>query len=155
MSRIDKRFAALKTAGRAGLVTFITAGDPDHETCARLLAQLPDAGADVIELGMPFSDPMADGPAIQMAGQRALAAGQAPPSASAGGSGFGLLAQASNLASPRFWSMVADILRFYRNAVRDLPTMGSLTLDEYLALNGYGRTFRDEHLYPMAAAIWA
>jgi len=72
-----------------------------------------------------------------------------------GGTGLGLLAQASNLASPRFWSMIADILRFYRNAVRDLPRMGDMSLDEYLARNGYGRTFRDEHLYPMAAAIWS
>ena len=75
VSRIDKRFADLKAKGRAGLVTFITAGDPDHETCARLLAQLPVAGADVIELGMPFSDPMADGPSIEAAGLRALANG--------------------------------------------------------------------------------
>ncbi|WP_341895637.1 tryptophan synthase subunit alpha [Ferrovibrio terrae] len=75
MSRIEKRFAALKTAGRAGLVTFVTAGDPDHETCARLIAGLPAAGADVIELGMPFSDPMADGPSIEAAGLRALANG--------------------------------------------------------------------------------
>ncbi|WP_298723862.1 tryptophan synthase subunit alpha [uncultured Ferrovibrio sp.] len=75
MSRIDKRFAALQAEGRAGLVTFITAGDPDLPTCARLLAQLPAAGADVIELGMPFSDPMADGPSIQAAGLRALANG--------------------------------------------------------------------------------
>lgn len=72
-----------------------------------------------------------------------------------GGTGLGLLAQASNLASPRFWSMIADILRFYRNAVRDLPVMGDMSLDEYLARNAYGRTFRDEHLYPMAAAIWS
>ncbi|WP_300298912.1 tryptophan synthase subunit alpha [Ferrovibrio sp.] len=75
MSRIDKRFAALRAEGRAGFVTFITAGDPDHETCARLLAGLPAAGADVIELGMPFSDPMADGPSIEAAGLRALAKG--------------------------------------------------------------------------------
>jgi tryptophan synthase alpha chain len=75
VSRIDKRFADLKAKGRAGLVTFITAGDPDHATCARLLAQLPAAGADVIELGMPFSDPMADGPSIEAAGLRALANG--------------------------------------------------------------------------------
>jgi uncharacterized protein len=73
----------------------------------------------------------------------------------AGGTGLGLIAQATNLASPRFWSMVADILRFYRNAVRDLPRMGDMSLDEYLARNGYGRAFRDEHLYPMAAAIWS
>lgn len=75
MSRIDKRFTDLRAKGRAGLVTFITAGDPDHDTCARLLAQLPAAGADVIELGMPFSDPMADGPSIEAAGLRALANG--------------------------------------------------------------------------------
>ena len=75
-TRIDRRFAALKREGRGALVTFITAGDPDFDTCARLLAGLPSAGADVIELGMPFSDPMADGPAIQAASQRALAAGQ-------------------------------------------------------------------------------
>ncbi len=75
-TRIDRRFAALKREGRGALVTFITAGDPDYETCAEILAGLPAAGADVIELGMPFSDPMADGPAIQAASQRALAAGQ-------------------------------------------------------------------------------
>jgi len=75
-TRIDRRFAALKREGRGALVTFITAGDPDYETCAQIIAGLPAAGADVIELGMPFSDPMADGPAIQAASQRALAAGQ-------------------------------------------------------------------------------
>ena len=74
-ARIEKRFAALSAAGRAGLVTFITAGDPDHATSAAILAGLPVAGADVIELGMPFTDPMADGPSIQAAGLRALAAG--------------------------------------------------------------------------------
>ncbi|MFV3128218.1 tryptophan synthase subunit alpha [Niveispirillum sp. KHB5.9] len=71
-TRIDRRFAALKAEGRAGLVTFITAGDPDHETSLALLKGLPGAGADVIELGMPFTDPMADGPAIEAAGLRAL-----------------------------------------------------------------------------------
>ena len=74
-SRIETRFAALRQEGRAGLVTFLTAGDPDLETSAQILAGLPGAGADIIELGMPFSDPMADGPAIQAASQRALAAG--------------------------------------------------------------------------------
>lgn len=73
--RIAKRFAALKAEGRAGLVTFITAGDPDLETCRALLHGLPAAGADLIELGLPFSDPMADGPAIQAASLRALQAG--------------------------------------------------------------------------------
>ena len=75
MSRIPARFARLKAEGRAGLVTFITAGDPDPATSQALLDGLPAAGADLIELGMPFSDPMADGPAIQAASQRALAAG--------------------------------------------------------------------------------
>ncbi|WP_022727585.1 tryptophan synthase subunit alpha [Fodinicurvata sediminis] len=71
-SRVDARFAELKQEGRAGLVTFITAGDPDAETTYQLLRSLPEAGADLIEVGMPFSDPMADGPAIQASSQRAL-----------------------------------------------------------------------------------
>jgi tryptophan synthase alpha chain len=75
-TRIDARFAALKKEKRAALITFITAGDPDPETSAAVLAGLPKAGADIIELGMPFSDPMADGPAIQASSQRALKAGQ-------------------------------------------------------------------------------
>jgi tryptophan synthase alpha chain len=75
MSRIEKRFAALKAEGRKALVTFVTAGDPTPEVSAELLAHLPKAGADVIELGMPFSDPMADGPAIQLSSQRALSHG--------------------------------------------------------------------------------
>jgi tryptophan synthase alpha chain len=74
-TRIDRRFAKLKSEGRKGLVTFITAGDPDLETSKKILLGLPAAGADVIELGMPFSDPMADGPAIQASSQRALKAG--------------------------------------------------------------------------------
>jgi tryptophan synthase alpha chain len=76
VTRIDKRFAALKREGRAGLVTFITAGDPDYASSLAILKALPAAGADIIELGMPFSDPMADGPAIQASSQRALRAGQ-------------------------------------------------------------------------------
>ncbi|MBN9026936.1 MAG: tryptophan synthase subunit alpha [Rhizobiales bacterium] len=75
-TRIDRRFAALKSEGRPALVTFMTAGDPDPATTLALLKALPGAGADVIELGMPFSDPMADGPAIQAAGLRALKGGQ-------------------------------------------------------------------------------
>jgi tryptophan synthase alpha chain len=75
MSRIAARFAELKRANRAAFVPFVTAGDPDGETTAALLEQLPAAGADLIELGVPFSDPMADGPAIQAASQRALAKG--------------------------------------------------------------------------------
>jgi tryptophan synthase alpha chain len=75
VTRIDKRFAALKAEGRAGFVAFITAGDPDRETSLAILKGLPAAGADIIELGMPFSDPMADGPAIQASSLRALKAG--------------------------------------------------------------------------------
>ncbi len=74
-SRLEKRFADLKAAGRAGLVTYLTAGDPDYATSLEVLQGLPAAGADVIEIGMPFSDPMADGPAIQAASLRALRAG--------------------------------------------------------------------------------
>lgn len=73
--RLERRFAALKAEGRGGLVTFITAGDPDLETGYEILKGLPAAGADVIELGIAFTDPMADGPAIQAAGLRALKAG--------------------------------------------------------------------------------
>ncbi|MGY6709907.1 MAG: tryptophan synthase subunit alpha [Rhizobiaceae bacterium] len=75
-TRIDRRFEKLKSEGRAGLVTYMMAGDPDYDTSLAIMQALPAAGADVIELGMPFSDPMADGPAIQAAGLRALKAGQ-------------------------------------------------------------------------------
>ncbi|MFZ3239726.1 MAG: tryptophan synthase subunit alpha [Pseudolabrys sp.] len=75
-TRIDKRFAALKAEGRAALVTFIMAGDPDYNTSLAIAKALPKAGADIIEMGMPFTDPMADGPAIQAAGLRALKSGQ-------------------------------------------------------------------------------
>src|SRR5262245_40813227 len=75
-TRIDNRFGDLKREGRAALVTFLTAGDPDADTSLAILRALPAAGADVIELGMPFTDPMADGPAIQASSQRALKAGQ-------------------------------------------------------------------------------
>jgi tryptophan synthase alpha chain len=75
-TRIDRRFAALKEEGRAALVTFIMAGDPDYDTSLAIARAMPKAGADIIELGMPFTDPMADGPAIQAAGLRALKAGQ-------------------------------------------------------------------------------
>jgi len=75
MTRIERRFARLREEGRAGLVIYLTAGDPDPETSLRLFQGLAGAGADLIEIGMPFSDPMADGPAIQAAGQRALKAG--------------------------------------------------------------------------------
>jgi len=75
MDRMAARFAALKAEGRAGLVTYISAGDPDYATSLAILNGMPAAGADIIELGMPFTDPMADGPAVQAAGLRALKAG--------------------------------------------------------------------------------
>jgi tryptophan synthase alpha chain len=75
-TRIEQRFAALKREGRAALVTFVTAGDPDYATSLEILRALPRAGADAIELGMPFTDPMADGPAVQASSLRALKAGQ-------------------------------------------------------------------------------
>jgi tryptophan synthase alpha chain len=75
-TRIDRRFAAVKKEGRPALATFTTAGDPDLETSLAIIKALPAAGADLIEIGMPFSDPMADGPAIQASGQRALKGGQ-------------------------------------------------------------------------------
>jgi tryptophan synthase alpha chain len=75
-SRIERRFAALNEEGRAAFVTFVTAGDPDYATSEQILLGLPAAGADIIELGMPFSDPMADGPAVQASSLRALRSGQ-------------------------------------------------------------------------------
>src|SRR6195952_2688240 len=74
-TRIDTRFAGLATEGRAAFVTFVMAGDPDLATSLEILKALPKAGADIIEVGMPLPDPMADGPSIQAAGLRALKAG--------------------------------------------------------------------------------
>lgn len=73
----------------------------------------------------------------------------------AGGDLKGLFAQPSNVLRPRFWSMLKDLLRFYREAMRDLPQMADISLDDYLNRNGYGLAFREDHLYPMAAAIWS
>ena len=75
MSRIDRKFAELKAKGKSAFVSYIMAGDPDYDTSLAVMKGLPAAGVDIIELGAPFTDPMADGPAIQLAGQRALAAG--------------------------------------------------------------------------------
>jgi len=81
VSRIGRAFAKARASGRAALVVFVEAGDPDLDTTRRLLPALADAGADVIELGIPFSDPLADGPVIQRASERALAAGTTLPAA--------------------------------------------------------------------------
>ena len=78
-TRIDTKFAALKAEGRPGFVSYIMSGDPNYDTSLEILRGLPDAGADIIELGMRFTDPMADGVAIQLAAQRALAGGQTLP----------------------------------------------------------------------------
>lgn len=75
MTRIDDTFARLQSQGKKAFVAYVMASDPDHETSLRIMRGLPAAGVDIIELGMPFTDPMADGPTIQAAGQRALAAG--------------------------------------------------------------------------------
>ncbi|WP_333682635.1 tryptophan synthase subunit alpha [Pontibaca methylaminivorans] len=75
MSRIDAQFAKLKASGRKAFVSYTMAGDPDYDTSLEILRGLPGAGVDIIELGLPFTDPMADGPTIQLAGQRALEAG--------------------------------------------------------------------------------
>ncbi|MEC7595417.1 MAG: tryptophan synthase subunit alpha [Pseudomonadota bacterium] len=75
-TRLDRKFAALQSDGRKAFIAFVTAGDPDPDTSFAILSGLPAAGADIIELGMPFTDPMADGPSIQAASQRALKAGQ-------------------------------------------------------------------------------
>ncbi len=76
MTRIDSKFAALKAEGKKAFVAYVMAGDPDYETSMEIVKGLPGAGVDIIELGIPFTDPMADGPTIQLAGQRALEAGQ-------------------------------------------------------------------------------
>ncbi len=74
--RIEARFQQCRAEGRAALVTYVMAGDPDPETSLEILKSLPKAGADIVEFGLPFTDPMADGPAIQAAGLRALKMGQ-------------------------------------------------------------------------------
>ena len=76
MTRIDDTFARLRRSGKKAFVAYIMAGDPDRDTSLALMQGMPGAGVDIIELGMPFTDPMADGPTIQLAGQRALGAGQ-------------------------------------------------------------------------------
>ncbi|MEQ9040984.1 MAG: tryptophan synthase subunit alpha [Silicimonas sp.] len=76
MTRIEAKFAALKAEGRKAFVSYVMAGDPDYATSLEIIRGLPAAGVDIIEMGLPFTDPMADGPTIQLAGQRALEAGQ-------------------------------------------------------------------------------
>jgi len=76
MTRIDDTFARLKTQNQKAFVAYIMAGDTDYDTSLEVMQGLPDAGVDIIELGVPFTDPMADGSTIQLAGQRALAGGQ-------------------------------------------------------------------------------
>lgn len=110
MSRIAARFEELKAANRAAFVPFITAGDPDAETTLALLHELPAAGADLIELGVPFSDPMADGPAIQASSQRALKGGMS-------------------------MSKVLDIVRRFRKADNKTPIV---LMGYYNPIHAYG-----------------
>jgi len=119
-ARFNNRFAALKREGRAALVAYVMASDPDHETCAEILRGLPAAGADVIELGFPFSDPMADGPSVQRAAQRALKAG-------------GSLKQTLALA------------RGFREHDKDTPLvlMGYANPIEQMGYDAFGRAMRD------------
>jgi tryptophan synthase alpha chain len=79
MTRIEAKFAALKAEGQKAFVSYVMAGDPDYATSLEIIKGLPGAGVDIIEMGLPFTDPMADGPTIQLAGQRALEAGQTLP----------------------------------------------------------------------------
>jgi tryptophan synthase alpha chain len=110
MSRIAARFAELKAANRAAFIPFITAGDPDAETSFEILSELPSAGADLIELGVPFSDPMADGPAIQASSLRALEAGMTLPK-------------------------VLDLVRRFRNADNKTPIV---LMGYYNPIHAYG-----------------
>ena len=89
MGRITERFAALRARGERALVPFVTAGDPDLATTAALVPALAEAGADLIEIGVPFSDPLGDGPVIQRASERALASGTVFGQESANGYGTG------------------------------------------------------------------
>jgi tryptophan synthase alpha chain len=108
-SCIDARFEALRREGRAGFVAYVMAGDPDLETSRAILAALPGAGADIVELGIPFSDPMADGPPIQRAALRALAAGAS-------------------------LSRVFDLVRAFRTADAETPVILMGYLNPLLAL---------------------
>ncbi|MGE3276219.1 MAG: tryptophan synthase subunit alpha [Vicinamibacterales bacterium] len=129
MSRIDERFAALRAAGRTGLVTYVTAGDPDLGRTAAILERLALAGTDVLEVGVPFSDPLADGPVIQRATERALAGG-----ANLGGVLDMLEASRSRIDAPVvLFSYANPLLRmgldaFVERAVR-AGVDGVLTLD--------------------------
>ncbi len=120
MTRIDRRFAELKREGRAGLVAFVTAGDPDCDTSLAILKGLPEAGADIIELGMPFSDPMADGPAIQASSQRALKSGQTMKETLAMVSAFRAADDTTPIVLMGYYNpiYVYPVDRFVRDAVR-------------------------------------
>jgi len=130
VSRIAARFAALRREGRAGLVTYVMAGDPDASTSAAILDGLPAAGADVIELGMPFSDPMADGPAIQAAGLRALAGGMTLKGTLALARGFRARHADTPLVLMGYFNVVFNhgVERFMRDA-RDAGVDGIILVD--------------------------
>ena len=131
MGRITERFARLKADKRAGLVAYVSAGDPDLATSYEILKGLPKAGADVIELGMPFTDPMADGPSIQLAGQRAdlglCAVDHVAP-------GFGVLALGASGLAALDWPPMAEVggqVRIYRPSDRARYRAGSVVPTDY------------------------
>ncbi|MEZ5957543.1 MAG: tryptophan synthase subunit alpha [Hyphomonadaceae bacterium] len=121
-TRLASRFAALRREGRAGLVAYVMASDPDHETCFEILRGLPAAGADVIELGFPFTDPMADGPSIQKAALRALKAG-------------GSLRQTLELAR-RFRETNSDTPLILMGYANPIETMGYDAFAQAMAASG-------------------
>ena len=125
-TRIDRRFEDLARQNRAALVTFVMAGDPDLETCLAILKALPKAGADVIELGMPFTDPMADGPAIQAAGLRAYGRMARLAAALVAPGGFLFVASCSHHAPlEAFAATVAEGIWRARRTGRILATTGA------------------------------
>lgn len=126
------------TVGRASVAVdtgFIVYNEPAYPNLTALFAHL---AVETVATDMSFAVSLEDG-AFEYAGSDLA----------------GLLAQPSNLLKPRFWAMLRDIVRFYRNAERDLPRMGGIDLDTYLDREHYSRAFRNDHLYPMAAAIWS
>jgi predicted NAD/FAD-binding protein len=129
---VDVHIAGRRVAVDTG---FIVYNEPCYPNLTALFAHL---GVETVATDMSFAVSL-DGGRLEYAGKDLL----------------GLVAQPSNLVKPRFWSMIRDLLRFYREAPAALPTMGDVSLDDWLDARGYGAAFREDHLHPMAAAIWS